>query len=233
MMRRCGDVDASSSGGAGGALIRACAPARSLPTATASPTPRSSGSRRGSRRRSGAKISIRSSTSKPALAQQPEQVAVAELELRRAVVLPVEPVQAALRALERLGRALEVRAENRERRVAQEDELAAGSKQARGLGDPLVRVAPDRRAVLGDDDVERRVRERDLLGVRLEERELDPGLALHLPRGLELRGGRRRRRPGALRAARATRRSTRCRSRARSRPCRRRRAARSAPTRGR
>ena len=50
IVRRCGDVDASSSGGAGGALIRACAPARSPPTATASPTPRSSGSTRGSRR---------------------------------------------------------------------------------------------------------------------------------------------------------------------------------------
>ena len=61
--------------------------------------------------------------------------------------------------------------------VDEEDQPAAGPQQPRGLGDPRVRVAPDARAVLGDGEVEARVRERHVLGVAVHERELEPELA--------------------------------------------------------
>ena len=108
-----------------------------------------------------------------------------------------------------------------------------GPQQPRRLRDPAVGVAPDRGAVLRDGEVEARVRQRHVLGARLDQRELEPELLLHRAGGLEL--GRRdvdADRP-ARRAARARRRCTPCRSRARPRPCRRRREGREAPTRAR
>ena len=44
--------------------------------------------------------------------------------------------------------------EDRERRVAQEDEPPPGPQKPRGLRDPAVRVDPDRRTVLRDDEIE-------------------------------------------------------------------------------
>ena len=46
-----------------------------------------------------------------------------------------------------------------ERRVAEEDEPPAGPQEPSRLGDPAVRIDPDRRAVLGDDEVDARVRQ--------------------------------------------------------------------------
>src|SRR5262249_40600633 len=63
-------------------------------------------------------------------------------------------------------------------------------EEPRSLGNPLSRIGPRGRAVLGDDDVERRVRERHVLPRRLDELELDPRLAHQPPRGLELCRGR-------------------------------------------
>ena len=48
-------------------------------------------------------------------------------------------------------------------------------------------VDPDRGAVLGEDEVEARVRQPSLPRVGLDERELDPGLGHHPPGRLELR----------------------------------------------
>ena len=108
------------------------------------------------------------------LSQEREELAERQVELGRPVVLPVEPVQPALRPLQLLAcQPSSARAEDRERRVAQEDELAARPEQPRRLRDPAVGVAPDRRAVLGERDVERRIRQRHVLRVRLEQRELD------------------------------------------------------------
>ncbi len=83
--------------------------------------------------------------------QQAEQLAVRDLPLDALRVGPLEAPEAALGALE--GRAellrLEVgRAEDRDRAVAQEPEPTARPQEAVGLGDPLVGVAPDARAVL-------------------------------------------------------------------------------------
>ena len=78
-------------------------------------------------------------------------------------------------------------AEHQEGGVPQEDQPAARAQEARRLGDPAVRVAPDRGAVLADGEVERGVREGDRLGARLEEREDEAVLPLERPRRLQLR----------------------------------------------
>ena len=109
------------------------------------------------------------------------------------------------------------RAQDRRARVAQEDESAARPEQPRRLGDPPVRIGPDGRAVLGEDEVEGLVGQRDALGARLDERELDR-LRLH-PRAVASCAG-----VGSTPTGRAPRRAshaenTRSRSRARRRPC--------------
>ena len=71
--------------------------------------------------------------------------------------------------------------------LRQEDEPTARTEEPVRLRDPAVRVAPEARSVLGDGEVERCVGERHLLGVRLDQRELEPGLLLHPTRRLELR----------------------------------------------
>ena len=78
------------------------------------------------------------------------------------------------------------RAEDREHGVAHEDEPPVRAQQPRRLRNPAVGIAPDRGAVLGEREVEARVRQRRLLRVRLDEREVEPVLRLHRPRDLEL-----------------------------------------------
>ncbi len=95
-----------------------------------------------------------------------------------------------LRALRGFPRGLHVGgAEDHERRVAEEHEPAAGPKQPGRLGDPAVRIGPDRRAVLGQGEVEALGRQSRLGRIRLDERELDPCLGHHPTRRLELRRG--------------------------------------------
>ena len=72
--------------------------------------------------------------------------------------------------------------------VGQEHQPAAGSQQARRLGDPGVRVGPQRGAVLADREVERGVGVGDALGVAEQEREVEAVLGLEPGRGLELLG---------------------------------------------
>ena len=113
------------------------------------------------------------------------------------------------------------RAEDDERRVAEKDELAAGPQEPRRLGDPLVRVGPDRGAVLRDGEVERGVGERDVLR-RTPRRTRARGRTSRCSdvRSRAAPASDRRRRRARRRPSSATRRSTRCRSRARRRPCR-------------
>ena len=109
------------------------------------------------------------------------------MELDRAGVLPLDPVQSSLRPDELLGRGrVGGLAEDDERRIPEKQQPAAGSKQARCLGDPEIRVGPDRRAVLGEGEVERGVRKRHGLGDGFDERELEPELRLQLAGGGEL-----------------------------------------------
>ena len=79
-------------------------------------------------------------------------------------------------------------AEHQERAVAEEDELASRPQQTGGLGDPDIRVGPDRGAVLADDEVERPGAQRDLFASGTDEREREPSRDLLAASDLELRG---------------------------------------------
>jgi hypothetical protein len=73
------------------------------------------------------------------------------------ILRPLRAVLAEQRADERVRDRLLVeirRAEVRERRAREEDEPAARAKQARGFGDPLLRIGPKWRAVVGEREVE-------------------------------------------------------------------------------
>src|ERR1043166_9514038 len=61
------------------------------------------------------------------------------------------------------------------------------TQQPARLRNPAIRVGPDRCAVLGECEVEARIRERHGLAARLHERELEPVLTLEHTRRLELR----------------------------------------------
>jgi len=116
-----------------------------------------------------------------------DPVAVREVELDAVVVRVGDLAQPALVADEAVLRGAGVRrAQGAQQRVGEEDQPAAGAQQARRLGDPGVRVAPERRAVLGDREIEARVSERHVLGAGVDQRELEAVLRLHLARGGEL-----------------------------------------------
>ena len=226
--RRCGDVDARTSGG----VTRAFARPRSPRRATSSPTrPSRTRSSRASRRRRvpGARAAARSRS----------RWRAAGRSTRRAARWNSTPPSHSKRRMPNCGWTSRVadghlvgRAEDHEGRVAQEHEPAAGPQQARGLGHPAVRVDPDRRAVLGDHQVgaahrAARSRPRRLrsAGTRCRSRAIMPARRVELGRG-DVDADR-----AARRAWRARPRSRRCRSRARRRPGPRRRRARSARTR--
>ena len=118
---------------------------------------------------------------------------MAQVELDRRVVGPLEPVHAELGPKEPLagGHAVLVgHAQHEQGAVAEEHQLAAWAKEASRLGNPQVWVGPDGGAVLADGQVERSVAERDLLGRRPYQRERDAELPLQLPGDRQLPGGR-------------------------------------------
>ena len=84
-------------------------------------------------------------------------------------------------------------------RVA-EREQPARPKQPRDLGHGPVRVGEGHRPVVAEDDVERRVGQRHLLGAALDQREVDAGLGHQPPGVLELARRQVERRPSARRA---------------------------------
>src|SRR5262249_41793141 len=109
-----------------------------------------------------------------------------------ALIRPLEAVHPELGTLERLHRSdvLVGGAKDDERRVAEEDELTALTEQPRRLGDPAIRVGPDRGAVLRDDEVERCVCQRHVLSERLHELEPEPKALLTATSRRELSGSR-------------------------------------------
>src|SRR3954447_18507870 len=123
--------------------------------------------------------------------QQPDPVAVREVVLD-ALVRPRKAVHPELRTLQCLhrGDVFVGRAEDDERRVAEEYELAGRTQQTSRLRDPAIRVGPDRRAVLRDDEVEGRVRKRHVLSERFHELEPEAETLLTATRRLELSGSR-------------------------------------------
>ena len=101
---------------------------------------------------------------------------------------PGDSVQILLRTQELLGRTARLvgDAEHCQHAVRQEYESSARTEQAGGLGQPARRVAIQARSILGDRQVERRVRQRNVLRARLDERELNAGLRHRPPRRVEL-----------------------------------------------
>ncbi len=129
----------------------------------------------------------------PGTPQDLEQLRVADVELGARSDLVVGPVQA-VHPLQRPDQLLPYvlgvrRAHHLEVGASHEHELAAPSEQPSGLRDPAFRIAPQRRAVFGEGEVERRIREWHVLGVGLEELEAKAELLVHLTRRVELRGG--------------------------------------------
>src|ERR1039458_219403 len=90
--------------------------------------------------------------------QETDPIAVVEVELHALFVGPFVPVHAEVVAPEvRPRRYLGVgigHGEHEQRAVAEEDQPSPGSEQPGCLGDPAIRVTPDRRAVLADRAVE-------------------------------------------------------------------------------
>ena len=78
------------------------------------------------------------------------------------------------------------RGEHEQRRVAEEDQLPVGTEQPSGLRDPSIRVAPDRRAVFADRQIEARIGEWHGLCAGLDQREVQIVLVLERTRGGEL-----------------------------------------------
>src|SRR5215207_4355862 len=114
---------------------------------------------------------------------------MSEVEIDR-VVGPLEPVHSEIRSLQTLsGRCLctgiQWRSDHQKNTVDEEDQVPAGSQEASRLRNPAVGVAPDRGAILADDQIEAGVREPGLLGIPEVEREIESEL-LHTARGREL-----------------------------------------------
>jgi hypothetical protein len=86
------------------------------------------------------------------------------------------------------GRAVEWRRDDGHRVVAEEHKRPAGAEQPVRLGQPEIRVAPDRGAVFGDGEIEGRVGQARGLRVAFEEGDVEPVFALQPPRGGQLFG---------------------------------------------
>src|SRR5215211_1426505 len=107
------------------------------------------------------------------------------LELHLARVRPLDTEEPTLWALKRLaGGAFEASAQREQRRVAEKDEPATGAEEARRLRDPAVRVGPDRGAVLGYREVERRIGQGNGLADALTGLEVEPEPACQAPNSL-------------------------------------------------
>ena len=127
-----------------------------------------------------------------AAAQQPDHVAVAEVELHGVVVRPFKAVHAEEGPQQPLGgdqAVLVGDGEHQQNRVDQEDQLPARAQQAGGLGDPRIGITPDAGAVLGNRQVEGSVGEGRLLGAGVDERKSQPETVLQLAGGSQLRRG--------------------------------------------
>ena len=109
--------------------------------------------------------------------QQADPIPEAEVELDPRIVRPLEAMHAEIGPQEALRRGallLGIRdGEDPEGAVRQEDQLAAGAQEARGLGDPAVWIGPDRCPVLADGEVEACIGQSGRLGIAVDEREVE------------------------------------------------------------
>ena len=225
----CGDVDASSRGGEGGRVSHACARPDLLDRPFACPL---GGDvlvvavrlRRRRRIQLDEALDLESVRCVAARSSRRERDGTRPRACR---ATPPCPIRTAVARVARRHHPCSCRARTTVE-LRQEDEPPAGPDQPRRFRDPEVGISPERGAILREDKVERRVRKRDLLADRLDEREVEAGVLLQTARRRRTalvwdRPRRRARRDGPAR-----RRSTRCRNRARRRPGPRRRRGRSA-----
>src|SRR5436190_2391351 len=196
---RRGDVDARSKGAAGGAS----ATLARHPDLVSGPLPSPLGSdvlvvrvRLALRRR----VKLDETFDlEPVRTKQVDPVAVSEVKLDLVRVRPLVLAQSELGTHELLAHAFHRHAKRADSRVGQEHETPTGSEKARGFRNPAIGVRPQRGAVLGENEIEGRIRKRDVLSHSLDERKLDAGFALHPARRVKL--GRRRVDTDDLRAA--------------------------------
>ena len=138
---------------------------------------------------SGAKTSTRSRTSKPLLRSRRSRSPWAGVKLdARVVPRPLQARPAPLRPVQAVGDLPAVPvAEHGQRRVPHEHELTPRPQQPGRFGDPAIGVAPDRRPVLRDREVERGVGQRDGLRAGLDQLQPEGPLLVEPACGLELR----------------------------------------------
>src|SRR5215470_15243537 len=124
-------------------------------------------------------------------AKEADPLSDRQREFHRVLVGPLEPVQAEVVPHQAVGRGIFAvgGAQVEEDAVLEEDELAPRAQEAGGLGNPAVRVAPDAGAVFGQGQIEAGIRQRDGLGVSVDQRKVEPVLALERAGGLELLEG--------------------------------------------
>src|SRR5919204_2017209 len=189
--RRCGEREASSSGGAGGAsAMPARRRLRRDPELFRRPPARPLG--RDPlvvlvRLRALGCVELDQPVELEAVgAQEVDQLPGWKMELDFLGVWPFDAMHCAERSDELLGDPVNRHAQRDERRVAHEDQAPTGTREARGLWNPALRISPDRCAVLRMDNVEGRVRQRYVFAGRFDQRKLDSALALQTPRRLEL-----------------------------------------------
>ena len=170
------------------AVRPACGPSISPRTATAGPSRTASTGRWSSPLRDPRLDEVLDL--EPAAGQEPDPVAVAEVELDRAVgIRPLRPAHAEHRAPQPLGDGILLEigaAQVRDDMVGEEREPATRPQKARGLRDPCRRIRPESRAVLADREVERGIGERHAFGVAQDQREVQGVLTLEPDRGLQL-----------------------------------------------
>ena len=74
--------------------------------------------------------------------------------------------------------------------ILEKDQMASGPEEPDGLRDPAVRITPYAGTVLGEREVKGRVRQRNLLGIAMQEREAEAVLPLEQATVLDGAGSR-------------------------------------------
>src|SRR5712692_9602492 len=124
-------------------------------------------------------------------AKEPYPLADGQGEIDRLVVGPLQPMQPEVVPDQPVrGRILAVgSAQIEEGAILEKDQMAPGPEEPDRLRDPAIRITPYAGAVLGEREIEARVRQRDLLGIAMQEREAEAVLPLEGRGRLELPGG--------------------------------------------
>src|ERR1700736_1668763 len=90
----------------------------------------------------------------------------------------VHPECRAQQSLCRCHAVLRWHAQRHQERVGKEDQLAAWTQQARGLGNPTLWICPQAGAIFRNREVEACVRVSDRFSVAVDERKIEPVLPL-------------------------------------------------------